>query len=825
MNEKIKIFKKEFFVTLGYILVSIYATFPVILKLNSAFYGTATDPLAWMWNFWWMKYSNLKGLDLVFCNMLAYPFGLKIPALFPAWGPINKCLAMLTGEVAAYNLQIITSFFLAGVAMYMLVFYFTKNRLASFFSGVVFMLCPYHFARSWDHLGLSNMHWMVFYIRSLFIVIKEKTYKSAIICGLCLGLISHLSNLYYLYFMLIFSSIFIIYWLGYGLIINKKVQIKDCFKTIKVAIIAVIIALIMILPHINVIKKSLALSSEVEFNVKDVSRPFGQLFADSARPLNYFLPTEYHPILGKITKIFINTPLYGENSGGEQSLYLGIIPLMLAFFGYRQWQNKKKALKTTPMEDFVSSFFSIAFFVFMIFSFSPYWGIKNGVLIPFPSYFLYEIFPMFRNYARMGVLVMVCVCVLAGFGLKYYLEKISAQRKKLAVVSILCCIVLLEFLNFPPFRTTDVSDVSPAYLWLKDQPDDIVIAEYPIDADGRQYLFNQRVHHKSMINGAVPGTYAYEVMEKIVDVNAEKTAGILGFLGAKYLVMHEDKYTNYDGGVILGQIPDLSSNTGYVLVKDFGNKKIYEITAKVVDPKAVTENNNGKQMNLAGTSPALLEVNNFGFKVGDKFFYTIKYFGIIPLFDFYLEVKDAPSDNNLLLEAEAKEKGIIAKFMDIDIKLKSLIDKDATIPLRYKQSIRMGKENKVRDVVFNHEQLFVISGERRVSINKNTQDPLSALFYLAAFDFNEGRKIDVFINPGKTNYKLQAEVLGETQIKYSGKKISCWEVQGEYFSLKGKSKKIASVNIWFLNDRAKTLVRMQVLTKLGFITIEKNTAN
>ncbi|MBU0633739.1 MAG: hypothetical protein KKB82_09210, partial [Candidatus Omnitrophica bacterium] len=167
MKEKIKIFKKELFVVIGYILLSIYATFPVILKFNSAFYGTATDPLAWMWKFWWLKHSYAKGLDLSFCNILAYPFGVKMPVFYPIWGPIYRCLSILTGEVVAYNLQIMSGFFLSGIAMYMLVAYFTKNRPASFFAGVVLMLCPYHFARSWDHLGLSNMEWMIFYMLAL----------------------------------------------------------------------------------------------------------------------------------------------------------------------------------------------------------------------------------------------------------------------------------------------------------------------------------------------------------------------------------------------------------------------------------------------------------------------------------------------------------------------------------------------------------------------------------------------------------------------------------------------------------------------------------
>ncbi|MCG2711477.1 MAG: DUF3108 domain-containing protein, partial [Candidatus Omnitrophica bacterium] len=316
-------------------------------------------------------------------------------------------------------------------------------------------------------------------------------------------------------------------------------------------------------------------------------------------------------------------------------------------------------------------------------------------------------------------------------------------------------------------------------------------------------------------------TYAYEVKQKIIDVNAEKTAGILRFLGARYLVLHEDKYSNYEGGMILGQIPDLSSNRGYVLAADFGNKKIYEITAQAVDPKNVIENKNNK----TGRSPVNrnLEDNNFGFSVGDKFSYTIKYLDLVPVLDVYVEVKSARSVRDVSLEADAKAKGTLAMFLDISIGMKSLIVKDSTVPLEYNQTIRTGKDIKVKDVIFDREQMVMMSKNRKVSINKYTQDPLSAIFYMSTLDFNHLRNFDVFINPGKTNYKLHAEVVGQTQIQFFGKKITCWEVKGEYFSLKYKPKKIASVNMWFNTSKAKPLVRMEVLTKAGFLTLERKT--
>ncbi|MFH2146190.1 MAG: DUF3108 domain-containing protein [Candidatus Omnitrophota bacterium] len=825
MKEKIKIFKKELFVVSGYILLSIYATFPVILKFNSAFYGMANDPLAWMWKFWWLKHSHVKGLDSSFCNILAYPFGVKMPVFYPIWEPIYRCLSILTGEVITYNLQIMSGFFLSGLAMYMLVFYCTKNRLASFFAGVVLMLCPYHFARSWEHLGLANMHWMVFYMLSLFILNKERTYKSAIICGLCLGLISHLSNLYYLYFMLIFSAIFIIYKSIYRIIINKKVQAQDGFKAIKLAAIVIIIAFVMILPQINSFTQNLASGSEDKFKIKDISRPFSQLFADSARPLNYFLPTEYNPILGGLTRFFVGTPLYGENSGGEQSLYLGIIPLFFAFIGYKKWQDKKHAGGLESKQDFLIRFWSMVFLAFMICSFSPYFRISSNFFIPFPSYFLYKIFPMFRNYARMGAVVMIAVCVLAGFGLKAVLETFSSRRKQFAVVSLVCCAVLFEFLNIPPYRITNVNKIPEACQWMREQPEETVIAEYPIDADERPYLFYQRIHEKSLVNGAPRGTYADEVRQKILDIENGTTAGILSFLGAKYVLVHKDRYRNYEGGVILGGVPDLTNQKGLKLKKIFPNTDIYEVTAQPLDPKTVSLIKKEIKTNVAEINPKIYVPATFAFEAGEEFTYSIKYMKVIPA----ATIRVAIGAKNKLdavdvvpLEAELYINKLISYFIKIDAHVISLFDIQHLCSRQYKEiSQAQGHRLNNKVVDFDQKNAVMSVKDKQVKIYPCTQDPLSAMFFLSSQKFERGKKIAVNLNPGKSNYKLECEVLGKDLLKLRGKVKACWKVKAEYFQLKNSMKKIADVTMWFEDTDKKTLILIEAITKVGFLSVER----
>ena len=173
-------------------------------------------------------------------------------------------------------------------------------------------------------------------------------------------------------------------------------------------------------------------------------RPFNDLFEQSARPLSYLLPAVVHPVFGKFTEQFIGSSFYGM-SFTEHTLYLGWVPLILAFVALRRWRRKGKESKksgTVPFRDspFYRDDFYIGFFVFLavaawLFSQPPWWNIF-GFKIYMPSFFMYKILPMFRAYCRFGIVVMLAVAVLAGFGLKFFLERFKSQRTKVAVTAL-----------------------------------------------------------------------------------------------------------------------------------------------------------------------------------------------------------------------------------------------------------------------------------------------------------------------------------------------------------------------------------------------------
>lgn len=550
-------------------------TYPLIFTIKSNIAGayTSDEPFAWLAYFWWLKYAFKHHLADMYYSVIAVPFGIDISKqiLYPLWGFFSKWLTILTDNTVSFNIQVLSSFILSGITMFYLTFYLTKERLSSLFAGIVYAFCPYHFARVWQHISLAQIQWMPLYILSLIKLRELPNFKNMFLCILSMFLIISF-EFHYAYFMYIATGLFLLY----CFILSKKFD-AGYTKLLKLAFLVMIISLVFTLPTSAFlgVKKVFFKKKSIQSSAWSVVRPFDDLFAQSARPLSYFLPSTAHPVFGKLTESFVGTSLYGE-SLTEHTLYLGWVPLVLAFVAVRKWKrsrNKGQSPKSgdSPCKDN----FYIGFFVFLaiaawFFSQPPWWQI-GPIKIYMPSFFMYKILPMFRAYCRFGIVVMLAVAALAGFGLKFILERFKTQKAKVAISALFCGLVLFEFWNWPPYKVIDVSRVPAVYYWLKEQPKDIVIAEYPLDIIGpnEMYKFYQTKHEKKIINGTIPGTDAHKFAQTIIKLSDPKTAVALKRLGVKYVLVHKDGYLNTELTTDKEELEKIPKNSGLRFIQSF----------------------------------------------------------------------------------------------------------------------------------------------------------------------------------------------------------------------------------------------------------------
>ncbi|MFA5356541.1 MAG: hypothetical protein WC301_03955 [Candidatus Omnitrophota bacterium] len=598
------VIKKNLLVIILFALVTVIFTYPLVFRINTVIpgYGTTDEPFAVISNLWTFKYCVSHQLDLSSCDLQAYPSGMDLSNYAGSsyfWESIKNTVNFLTNEVFTFNFLIILSFILSGWFVYLLVYYIAKSNLAAIISAVIFSFSPCHFSRAWQHLSLSQIQWMPLYLLSLFIL-KDRPGKKSFFVVLAALFVLTSINFYYSYFMIIVTMVFVAWYFS-----SKETSLKVKFNFLFLLIFISLAVLILIFPSLlEVYKEKGRFTSNVPLSYNITERPFEDLFAQSARPLSYFLPAVVHPFFGGFTEQFIGSSLYGV-SLTEHTLYLGWMPLILAFVAFKRWRRRRKG-EVASEGDCPSRFYT-GFFVFLaivawFFSQPPWWNLF-GFKLYMPSFFMYKILPMFRAYCRFGVVLMLAVAVLAGFGLNFILERFRSNKTKIAITALVCGLVLFEFWNWPPYKVIDVSKAPSVYYWLKGQPGDFAISEYPSDADSpnEMYKFYQTKHEKKITNGTIPGTYANKVSQAIRNLSDSATPGTLKWMGVKYVLVHRDDYLKSELLVEIEELNKIPKNRGLKFIRSFpaeecpdkgimcvqksGPVDIYEVVAGPVEPE------------------------------------------------------------------------------------------------------------------------------------------------------------------------------------------------------------------------------------------------
>lgn len=588
--------KKTVFIIIIFILLEIIMTYPLVFKVTDhvpGFFST-DESLSIPWGGWFNKFATKNHLSLMKTDFISYPFGVELYRTIGfIWFGINYLLAVLTTPILTYNLQVLINFFLAALFTYFFVYFVSGNTFSAILSGIAFAFCPYMFVRTWQHLGDTYI-WVIPLALFGLVLLSQKVSRKHIFI-FALGMIFMSIGFNFLYagltLALFMACLFI------RDLRRRKLFSPENKKLVIAILFSFLIFVIVMSPQIYTVTKGIIASKGSSPSVFNVyHRPFEDLFAQSVRPLSYILPATVHPVFGGFTEQFVGTELYGM-SFTEHTLYLGWIPLILAFIAFRR--RKKSA---NHSDRFYIGFFILLAVFAWLFSQPPWWKIGN-VKIYMPPFFIYQILPVFRAYCRFGIVVMFAVAVLAGFGLKFLLESRKTLKSKIGL-SVLCCgLILFEFWNYPPFKVIDVSRVPAVYYWLKEQPRDTVIAEYPLDQDApnEMYRLYQATHEKKMINYTVPGTYANKVAHTINKISDPSSAEALRWMGVKYVLVHRDKYLQTELIEDREELNKLSSNPGLKFVKDFpaencpqqdircvkeaGPIDVYEVIAQPKEPK------------------------------------------------------------------------------------------------------------------------------------------------------------------------------------------------------------------------------------------------
>jgi hypothetical protein len=443
-------------ILLAYFLLTFLFTYPLPVQMGTSLYGHElvgfnVDPFAEMDRFQSVK-QNFQATGKLWFSPFIHPL-----VAFP-----GALLTAAFDEVVAFNLLLLISFPLAGFFAYLLAYQLTQKRLPSFFAGLLYSFSPYHWVHAYYHLSLSQIQWFPLYLLGLFLFSQKKSFpRGLLVMGSLLFLL--FTNYYYALFGLLLTIFFILYHGGFLLL--KRGQ-----KVFPFASFWILLALLTLagLVFFLFFSNNLLL---IYHNLHAFSARYPDLFRYGSRPWGFIFPPQDNPFLGWIGRNYIHSRLEGGTLV-EHTLYLGMVPLLLSILAASGGlRGKPKPFVQSP--SYYLGFFGILFVLALLFSRPPQTTV-GGLSIPLPAYFLYPVFPMFRSYARFGLLAYLALALLAAGGLTLLHNR---WPKKYWIPALAFLLLIIEYANLPPWRNRPILPTQ-AHTYLSEKVKGLSIVDY-----------------------------------------------------------------------------------------------------------------------------------------------------------------------------------------------------------------------------------------------------------------------------------------------------------------------------------------------------------
>lgn len=357
-------------------------------------------------------------------------------------------LARVSGGVAAYNWLVLLSFPLSAAAAFALARHLTLSMFGASVAAIAFAFSPFHLAHAAYHPHVAQTQWVPLYLLMLWRYLDRPT-AMAVVLLMSSAIVATLSNFYGgLIVAVVTPAAAAAYWC-----VLRRGDVRP-IRTVSVAIGSLATVAVGGVAYVAYAAPTLIA------NPGAFAFPRADLFLYSAKWWSYLVPPIGHPWLGASAYQFWAEAGVREGLLEQQvTLGWGVIALATVAIGGWLVRVQQPAVSRVPVLVIVA-------LVALVCSLSPertVWGIT----FVRPSALLYEIAPMFRAYARFGVVVQLMAVLLAGIGADY-LRRSGVRWLRIAGV-VLLALAGSEYIVAPSAQSRDVLPTG-AHRWFMQQP-------------------------------------------------------------------------------------------------------------------------------------------------------------------------------------------------------------------------------------------------------------------------------------------------------------------------------------------------------------------
>ncbi|MDX1414486.1 MAG: hypothetical protein R3293_09870 [Candidatus Promineifilaceae bacterium] len=464
----------------AYALVAIFTTWPLIQNLESHLAGPSTDVFVHYWNNWWVQKALLSGQSPYFTTYLNYPYGVSLIGHNFAWFNILPWLTLepWLGGIKAYNVVILTTLLLCGLAMYALVLDTIGRRLPAFLAGIIYMSWPFRLSQL-DHPNMMSTYWIPILLLFLGRLLRSGRWRHALLTSIAIACVG-----YTRWQLLIPAFLMALIYL-LGMLPTWWPQKRLLLPRLAAA---AGLGFLFLLPPLYSLVAEQAVSSVMPHESNDNDEHIM-----STDWLAYITPPRRHPQL----KAFTN-PLYDQyysDRGRDRrnAAYIGLPVLILVVLGLlRGWRK--------------NWYWLLMALLFMLLASGMEWRINGQYYGAVPT--LYRLLAPLRLLRLMRIpdryvmFTALPLAMLAAYGWQVIVDKRRSKLLALFLTCALSIIILIEYTVYP-VRMQEADEKSYA-AQLAAADDQLAVLNYPLRFRfSKEAMFDQTIHQKPILQGHV----------------------------------------------------------------------------------------------------------------------------------------------------------------------------------------------------------------------------------------------------------------------------------------------------------------------------------
>lgn len=614
--------------------IAVLYTYPLVTSLSRDYFSpeVSGDGVAIIADTWYRNYARDNDLSLSHTKLYGYPFGFDFEAAtLPVMHIALVQLARLVGPQASFNILMLLTFPLAGLFMFLLIYYVTKNYAASLLGGFIYAFIPWHTARAFNQLTLACVFYLPLFVLALLFFWRRRNLLSAfMLTGVAIT--TMLTDFHLGLFCCLLAAAWVVAaWIGHRRGLTGQSGDIECRGFGRTAGKFALLALLVIIVTAAATGPFLTrLSNEDPAVIPGFEeRGTSDTVDFSAQPWCYVVPPMYSYTWGRITDSFVSDRL-GRRQSSEVTCYPGIVTYGLAIFALIAIYHRKKpdpdggdsaasgrvvenagrmdGCGTAGSAEFMwtaTSFALISAVVAFILSMPPIVKMA-GISIPTPSIVMRALAPPFRYYCRWALVVAFALSMLAAIGFVKLVQLLHWRGWRpwvacLALLAVFCIDVAIV----PPWRSKDIAHPPAVLAALARFPREKPVSIYPL-AQGQEYVtfqykYYQQFNLHPMLNGVKTATEGDLYRVAVKDIYSPYTARMLRALGIEQAVVMSDYYADDKLGNPPYGVPFDPDRmpAGYRMAAETADGYIYDIVAEPADVFPLYYSN--------FTSPGLME--------------------------------------------------------------------------------------------------------------------------------------------------------------------------------------------------------------------------